>query len=110
MPRGNSTMSGRAARSAQPGRSQHASGMSEAQQSEGMLSRCLRESNEMIERNPATCMAITLGTGFALGLVIGMLSGGRRHVDERSAVERFSRRVLDAVHNALPESLARHMP
>lgn len=113
MPRGNSTMSGPAAQSAAGGTRPAKSRTSRATatEKEGMMSRCLRETNEMIEQNPATCMAVTLGVGFAIGMAIGMASGsafGSRHV-ERSAIERFGRRMLDAMHDALPESIARRV-
>ncbi|MEX0703688.1 MAG: hypothetical protein WD069_16445 [Planctomycetales bacterium] len=72
----------------------------------------MRQTNEMIEQSPAACMAVALGAGFGIGVMLGMASGtafGSRQMVERSKFERFGRSVLDAVHNVLPETLARRV-
>ncbi len=64
----------------------------------------------MIQSRPAQTMAIAFGAGLVSGLALAALVGSRGRTGRRNAanIERFGRRVLDALTDLVPESLAKH--
>jgi len=74
------------------------------------LSEVMHETEDLVRDNPLTSSLVTLGAGFALGLLVTSLVAPSRH-SRRRAVERnipdwVSREhIVEAISRWLPESL-----
>ena len=68
---------------------------------------------QCIQDEPQKAMLWSLGAGLGIGLVTGLLLGGRREPDRkwygRLAADDIGERIYASIQNVIPDALSRHL-
>jgi hypothetical protein len=78
---------------------------------EGMSAeRCRRMMENSVEQNPLLVTLSMFGLGLGVGVVIGGLLAEPDSLRRRRSAETLSRRILESLTEAMPQSLKQHLP
>jgi hypothetical protein len=69
-------------------------------------------SRELVEDYPFSATMLAFGVGVGVGILVGQTIAGalKQEPQPSSRLESLSQQVCDAVRNAVPEAISRHLP
>jgi hypothetical protein len=69
-------------------------------------------SRELVEEYPVSATLLAFGVGVGVGILVGQTIAGAftREPQPSSRLESLSQQVCDAVRNAIPDAISRHLP
>jgi len=74
-----------------------------------MMDRCREEFSSAVEEHPLSTTLGVFAIGLTMGVAIGAALSGSHHSERRQMAESFGRRVLDALHEYVPDSMQQYL-
>jgi len=74
-----------------------------------MMDRCREEFSSAVEEHPLSTTLGVFAIGLTLGVAVGAALSASHHSDRRRMAESFGRRVLDSLHEYVPDSMQQYL-